>query len=292
MLSFFTLDFLTYRQQTKLLRCRWATLDVLIAAQERWLSSNGRRMHNCQREHKPINLDFADPSSGNDDTLQDFDFDSFLQPGFVSSSQAPSESELGEFDHEFAQLTASVQGYLDKRIVHRSGNHRIPRIRLNNRLRMHPATQIPESLLKGPWTSEMQKHLAFLVRADPRIDWIDTTDGETLSEGLHTAITTGDLLTLVILDSLELGQLIHEELVLTALRETKDNKALIVCQLLSMLDSGSHLGNLDRSKIRRSLAFEAYRQRKKSSERRMAWEELDDWLNLRAHLRSSTSHLV
>lgn len=44
--------------------------------------------------------------------------------------------------------------------------------------------EIPISLLSGPWTDDMIKHLFWLVRSGARIDWVQSTLGEVLSS-LH-----------------------------------------------------------------------------------------------------------
>ena len=45
-------------------------------------------------------------------------------------------------------------------------------------LHMHPDLDIPESLLQGPWTPCMVEYLFWLIRADAKIRWTESTSGE------------------------------------------------------------------------------------------------------------------
>jgi hypothetical protein len=38
--------------------------------------------------------------------------------------------------------------------------------------------EIPPSLLLGPWTEDMIRHLYWLVKGNAKIDWINSTSGE------------------------------------------------------------------------------------------------------------------
>ena len=38
--------------------------------------------------------------------------------------------------------------------------------------------EIPSSLLLGPWTDDMIRHLYWLIKGNARIDWITSTSGE------------------------------------------------------------------------------------------------------------------
>lgn len=61
---------------------------------------------------------------------------------------------------------------------------------LNGLLHVHAETQIPESILNGPWTLEMEEHLHYLVRARASIDWINSTAGEIAEEVMKLAVNT------------------------------------------------------------------------------------------------------
>lgn len=65
---------------------------------------------------------------------------------------------------------------------------------LNGLLHVHAKTLVPESLLLGPWTAEMEEHLYFLVRSRATIDWINTTAGEAAEHGLQIALNNGNAL--------------------------------------------------------------------------------------------------
>jgi hypothetical protein len=53
-----------------------------------------------------------------------------------------------------------------------------PPFQWNGLLGIHPRTELPESLLRGPWPSDVIKHLFWFVRAGARIDYHESTKGE------------------------------------------------------------------------------------------------------------------
>jgi hypothetical protein len=84
------------------------------------------------------------------------------------------DSEHQIFDRqyaEFLQLThpeTAREECMTKRPMYRWGTP----------LGIHPQTEIPESLLRGPWSPDMIKYLFWLTRAGARIDYSASTNGE------------------------------------------------------------------------------------------------------------------
>jgi hypothetical protein len=76
------------------------------------------------------------------------------------------------FEEEFAALERDVQkGKAIRRYI-------------SGLLKLHPSVEIPDYLLGGPWTREMEKQLFWIAQSGAGIDWVASTKGEVRSLNL------------------------------------------------------------------------------------------------------------
>ncbi len=128
--------------QTSLFRCRWASLSRLKKAEKMWL-------------HQTAITDLANVA---DSTLEQF------QGNFPCNS----------FEDDFRNFCSLVQASDSE-----------PQWNLDSLLQIsqgclviHPETEIPDYLLRGPWTEDMVMHLFWFARAGARINLLYSTSGE------------------------------------------------------------------------------------------------------------------
>lgn len=53
-----------------------------------------------------------------------------------------------------------------------------PTFKWKTPLKIHPQTELPESLLRGPWSPDMVMYLFWLIRAGASINYSESTNGE------------------------------------------------------------------------------------------------------------------
>jgi hypothetical protein len=85
-------------------------------------------------------------------------------------------------DNCFIEDYAEFRQLSNERIVNDMSCDFTPRWAWTSFLHMHPQLDIPESLLQGPWTSDMMEYLFWLIRAEARICWTNSTNGEVWNE--------------------------------------------------------------------------------------------------------------
>jgi len=130
-----------------------------------------------------------------------------------------------DFDEEFARFS---------NIVERESEESLRRhYNFSTYKDVDPRTEIPNSLLLGPWTADMTRYLFWLVRGGARIQWTDSTGGEVALVGLKNAIITGNLQVMLLLDVAGLhGTLIELDMFEFALRNSGGDKVAVFHRLL------------------------------------------------------------
>lgn len=149
-----------------MLRCRWATVSVLRQAEKTWLSNM-----NPKSRTQPI-------QNGVDDRHYPSRVD--LEQDVESGYNIPQmKTSLGTgyddpFDTDYIAFVESTQAtdLEGEAILTR------PPFQWPSPLRIHPKAEIPESLLRGPWSEDMTMYLFWLIRAGAGIDYSASTNGE------------------------------------------------------------------------------------------------------------------
>ena len=76
------------------------------------------------------------------------------------------------FDEDFADFSSLIEQQIESRTV----QHYC----WDTYVDVAEGVEIPSSLLLGPWTEDMVKHLYWLVKGNAKIDWITSISGEVL----------------------------------------------------------------------------------------------------------------
>jgi hypothetical protein len=90
------------------------------------------------------------------------------------AKRVPEDSERHNFDGQYAEFLKLT----DPEAARNEGVTTRPTFRWESPLKIHPQTEMPESLLRGPWSPDMVMYLFWLIRAGARIDYSASTNGE------------------------------------------------------------------------------------------------------------------
>lgn len=201
--------------QSRVLKCRWASLEVLLRAKEAWI-----QRYAADRPFVPLRK-FISASNPHQTTefkaqalkLISTDFLKSMNPIRASTSPAlitsenidslpttpppeqppppPSEppeprltpSEFHDLDYaSFLQFTSQPDGPSPYPYISWSPSPSSPYSMLP------PETEIPHSLLTPPFTPQTLQHLFHLLKSGARISWLASTSGEVAFSGLKDAI--------------------------------------------------------------------------------------------------------
>lgn len=96
-----------------------------------------------------------------------------------TETHTPAERLSGDSEpHNFDEQYAEFLRLTDPEAAREEGMTTRPTFRWETPLKIHPRTEIPESLLRGPWSPDMVMYLFWLTRAGARIDYSESTNGE------------------------------------------------------------------------------------------------------------------
>jgi hypothetical protein len=84
------------------------------------------------------------------------------------------DSEPHNFDEQYAEFLLLTH----PEAAREEGMTTRPTFRWKTPLKTHPQAEIPESLLRGPWSPDMVMYLFWLTRAGATIDYSASTNGE------------------------------------------------------------------------------------------------------------------
>ncbi|KAI9730145.1 MAG: magnesium ion transporter [Claussenomyces sp. TS43310] len=214
--------------QSALFRCRWASLQILQRAESAWLrraASVKRSVVIGQQLIDPPDSVISDQWEGSaDDALQ--------HRSSIWRWIDKDKDDLFEADYEYmCNVATGLQCAEMESLPWIPAPPQPPR----GLLSIRSATEIPESLLKGPWTTEMVKHLFWFARAGAQVDWLDSTSGEVATAGLHTAIDQGNLPVLFLFHCLGIQEGLSIPLLRSAMNSGDGDRLTVMTRLMYML---------------------------------------------------------
>ncbi|KFY43268.1 hypothetical protein V495_04041 [Pseudogymnoascus sp. VKM F-4514 (FW-929)] len=200
--------------QSSLLRCQWATVFMIREAEKTWLLT---------APPEPVKQEIegvaqARSHSPTSDSDQSIHMDSRTLAEGVSD-----DSGRHDFDRQYADFLKLT----DPEAAREEGMTTRPEFRWKSPLKIHPQTEMPESLLRGPWSPDMVMYLFWLIRAGARIDYSASTNGEVARHGLDQAILDGNLQILYLLHCLGIETTVHEDILESAVRTCSGNNAVM-----------------------------------------------------------------
>lgn len=151
--------------QSSLLRCQWATVFMIRQAEKEWLLT---------APQKPVKKEGEGMAQARSHS-QTSDFEQFTHTETRTPAEELSgDSTLEDFDGQYAEFLQLTH----PEAAREEGMTTGPTFRWQTPLKIHPQTEIPESLLRGPWSPDMVMYLFWLIRAGARIDYSASTNGE------------------------------------------------------------------------------------------------------------------
>lgn len=173
---------------------------------------------------------------------QTSDSEQFAPTEIGTPAEEPScDSEHQNFDEQYAEFLQLTHPEAPRE----EGMATRPAFRWKTPLKIHTQTEMPESLLRGPWSTDMVMYLFWLVRAGAKIDYSASTNGEVRAmnainlmrtllilvqvarHGLDQAILDGNLQILYLLHCLGIETTVHEDILESAVRTCSGNKAVM-----------------------------------------------------------------
>ncbi|KAJ5053824.1 uncharacterized protein L3040_000115 [Drepanopeziza brunnea f. sp. 'multigermtubi'] len=161
--------------QSAVLRCRWATLPVLLKAQDLWIEK-------CAKDRVFIPLYF----------LQD------LNPVSEEEKEGQNDQERsGNTPPPTPVPPTTQEEYLNidyaafENTIFSSTDDNWPSTSWTTHPYLSPSVEIPHTLLLGPFTPPSLKNLFYLIKSGAKLSWHSSTSGEVALEGLRSAIRAG-----------------------------------------------------------------------------------------------------
>ncbi|CZS98751.1 uncharacterized protein RCO7_06432 [Rhynchosporium graminicola] len=200
--------------QSAVLRCRWASLEVMLRAKEVWIQkyADDRQfepLYFLKEKNTTASPPLPDSNSDSDSAPQDVgntsptDTESLLLAPATTPRLTP--SQYLETDYaDFLSFTSSSP----------DGPWPWHTICWSSYTDLSPTLEIPHSLLSPPFTPSSLKYLFHLLRHGARISWLSSTSGEVALSGLRAAVKECNI------------QAVHL-LVWSGLLETLDGEMLI-----------------------------------------------------------------
>ncbi|KAI9056147.1 hypothetical protein LZ554_001075 [Drepanopeziza brunnea f. sp. 'monogermtubi'] len=222
--------------QSAVLRCRWASIPVLLKAQDLWIQKYAK-----DRVFKPLYF------------LQD------LNP--VSEEEKEGQNDQ-ERSGNTPVPTITQEEYLNidytafENTISSSTDDNWPSTSWTTHSHLSPSVEIPHTLLLGPFTPPSLRHLFYLIKSGAKLSWHSSTSGEVALEGLRSAIRAGSapaihlLLWSGLLENLDVGMLCWA--FRNAGGEGAEGKLRTVNQLLRL--GFEDMGMRDEGRVERELA--------------------------------------
>ncbi|KAH8684558.1 hypothetical protein BGZ60DRAFT_397826 [Tricladium varicosporioides] len=197
--------------QSAILRCRWATLSRLLKAKDSW-----RKKQPFEEQPSTLCRWFCAPAYGKGKN-------DLINFGHVPTHIISEEEYLDEDYLMFCKFTANQ--YVGQPVS------------FMDTADVEHCTEIPESLLLGPWSDAQMRYLYWVVKSGARIDWLRSTSGETALTGMRNAIIEGDTRAIILLGWAGVSGKIDENMIIFALRESGSDKVRVFNHLLLLIDS-------------------------------------------------------
>ncbi|KAL2069154.1 hypothetical protein VTL71DRAFT_15492 [Oculimacula yallundae] len=165
--------------QSRVLRCRWASLEVLLRAKEVWVRRFAEdRVFDPHYFLKERNLTTTSPDP--DDPKSD-----------VNSEPLPNLTNIPPpYPTPFEYLQTDYTDFLHFTSFS-DGSWPFHTISWSSHADLSPALEIPHSLLSSPFTFPKLQFLFYLLKHGARISWLLSTSGEVALSGLRDAIREG-----------------------------------------------------------------------------------------------------
>ncbi|TGO48132.1 hypothetical protein BCON_0250g00050 [Botryotinia convoluta] len=164
--------------QSTILKFRWAKLPMLLQGQDLWIQKNALERPfplalGMIAFHHRDDIEGIDPKNASAAELLDNDFAKYcnaFQRMDVSHTTGASET-----------MDLTLSSLVEKR-------EQIFDLGIRNYANVSRGTEIPYTLLMGPWDEEAVKFLFWLVMGGARIDWLASTSGEAAIIGYKNAV--------------------------------------------------------------------------------------------------------
>jgi len=203
--------------QSAILRCRWATISVLIRAEDTWFKRMLRLRNGKLPSNEVIVPAYAD--------ITPFPYEKLK----IEQERYQSDLIADYFEQDFARFFREAEKKDGLTRYHRLW----PNWTSPTTFPMCGQTQIPEYLLKGPWNMEMVKHLFYVVLRGAQIDFVGSTNGEVALSGLGHAVSTGNMYILYLFCHLQVNEHVDLAFIKWAIWNVGDNNAEVLKRLLS-----------------------------------------------------------
>ncbi|KAB8294966.1 hypothetical protein EYC80_006919 [Monilinia laxa] len=157
--------------QSAILRYRWAKLPVLLRSQDLWI-----RKYSQERPF-PSSI-----TQGMWDQHYRYDFETGIEnvdPKTVSAVEL--------FENDFAKYRYVLGSMMQASNLHEEVQH-LRNMSIPTYINLPRDTEIPHTLLMGPWDEEAVRFLFWLVMGGVRIDWLTSTSGEAAIIGYKNAV--------------------------------------------------------------------------------------------------------
>ncbi|CZR51543.1 uncharacterized protein PAC_01420 [Phialocephala subalpina] len=202
--------------QSAVLRCRWATLPIIMDAKDNWIQRFAK-----DRPFKPAWFDIK--SNAPPEDFEEHD-----------TPQDPTE------EHDEPQMTAQeyldadFKGFSDLILSERDGGWLWDECSWDRNSDVTEGIEMPQSLLSGPWDEDMLKYLFWLRKSGAGIDWLSSTSGEVGLEGMKKAILFGDIRAIHLLAWTGIIEKLDVDLLIWAFRNAGGDKLAVINQLLRL----------------------------------------------------------
>ncbi|KAH6724978.1 hypothetical protein BKA61DRAFT_41039 [Leptodontidium sp. MPI-SDFR-AT-0119] len=206
--------------QSAVLRCRWASLEVLLRAKEVWIQKYAGdrpfkplyflKEKNITSTPQPSDYPEPDPDPSNDIDNNSETIDTLPPPQPSTPRLTPSEYHTADFT-AFQFFTSEPDGPWPWHTITWSSYNEFS-----------PTLEIPHSLLSSPFAPNTLAYLFHLLKSGARISWLSSTSGEVALSGLQSAITQGNVQAIHLLVWSGLIERLDVEMLIWTLRNAGD----------------------------------------------------------------------
>lgn len=242
--------------QSAILKRRWARLPVLIRSQDLWVRkyAQGRPFPTTI-----IQRLWSEP------------FGSDIRKSGIKDVDPKTVSAVRLFDNDFAKFCyifrrAEQTPDFNMKIQHLSGS------KIHDYVNMATGTEIPNTLLIGPWDEEAIKFLYWLVMGGARIDWLTSTSGEAAIIGYKRAVRESRIEVIYLLLLAGIENKLDGDIIQYVLENAEANRSFTT--ILMMMSPGRRLPSL---LLDGMLLFKNSHEHENDFEKLILIEELFAW---------------
>ncbi|TGO47137.1 hypothetical protein BOTNAR_0541g00050 [Botryotinia narcissicola] len=164
--------------QSTILKFRWAKLPILLQGQDLWVQKYALE--------RPFPLALGMVAFRHGDNSEGIDPKNASSAGLLDNDFAKYYNTFQRMDVSYTTgasetMDLTLPGLVEKR-------EHIFDLGIRNNANVARSTEIPHTLLMGPWDEEAVKFLFWLVMGGARIDWLASTSGEAAIIGYKNAV--------------------------------------------------------------------------------------------------------